>query len=84
MELTTENIAKLIEWQKDGRRCVDIKIDNIAQLVWEDRPTRIWCYDYDVQEGASIQELSELPTTAMLKRQAVTAMEEKLSRMKEE
>lgn len=45
------NIAKLIEWQKQGHRQVDIKIGNSR---YGNNETKIWVYDFKIMEGTFI------------------------------
>ena len=90
MELTTENMNKLIEWQKDGRRCVRITIDAKEMVIFKERPIKIWAYDYDLQAGFTINEVSELPTIEEMeiealktKKQEMQELEDRLKSMKE-
>lgn len=60
IELTPEFVAALINWQKDGRREVDIKMTF-------DEPTSIWCYDFELMSGAFVNCIESIPNPDTLR-----------------
>jgi hypothetical protein len=66
MKLTTEFMNRLIEWQEDGDRSVQVDIENKCRMLGKDG-IRVWVYDYTFTSGLYITKLSELPTEADLR-----------------
>ena len=83
MELTTENMNKLIEWQKDGRRCVKITIDAKEMVIIQERPIKICAYDYDLQSWFSINEVSELPTIEEMEIEALKTKKQEVQELED-
>lgn len=90
MELTTENMNKLIEWQQRGDRAVKIEIDKPSRLLSTDKHISVWCYDYDETDGINICEIDELPTVEFFremalesKRKEIKELEDRLNSLKE-
>ena len=47
-------IEKFREWVKDGRRCVDIKIESDREFAPETTKTTIFVFDYDLEVGQHV------------------------------
>ena len=78
MKFTTENMDKLIAWQKQGRRSITINIDFEGMCV---TPVKIWCYDYDLRHGIQIASTFELPTENQLKEEKTKELKKQIEEM---
>ena len=56
------DINGFINWQKQGRRSVDIKIGNSVN-----GEVKIWCWDYDLQTGQYVSTPEEIDLIAVKK-----------------
>jgi hypothetical protein len=51
------NIRRFIDWAKNGRRNVSVSYDSRNP-----EPSGVWCYDYDISEGALLGFDDDPPT----------------------
>ena len=78
MGINEEFWNALKEWQSQGYRSVEVKIDGLAN-----NKTSIWCYDYEHHAGEYINSIEELKALDVEKlsletlRRNITEMKEK-------
>ena len=57
-------IEALTEWQKEGKRSVEIKIGGVCN----EGKTTVWCFDYKLIAGKYAKNISEIPVPGELEK----------------
>ncbi len=72
-------VEALIEWTKQGSRCVDIKYDNYIHK--DEFTVKVWCYDYVIMAGKYASCIKEIPTNEELLEKTIKDNEEEYQRL---
>jgi len=76
--LTQKFLTSLENWQKEGRRCVQIKIDSLG--LYPNDPW-IWLYDYNLDSGLHIRPGDPLPSREELLREKRQRLQKEMANL---
>ena len=72
--ITNETYMAAINWVREPGTQRGITIDIDPHYDKE----KIWCYDYELQEGVHVSDISEIPSTEELKELKIKKLQEEL------